>query len=147
MKSLNCEPTDIAARQAKRELCVPCATVGGHTSTCPTLKPLESPQEMLCPLCHKPMHLEYGENGQDVWCHANSEDHYECERLREPKPAHIDTTEPVVIRPELQAVSIPLSSAAHCCDCDSIVNRLDKCPDCGSRSLICLARVLNREHA
>jgi rRNA maturation endonuclease Nob1 len=42
-------------------------------------------------------------------------------------------------------MNIPLISAAYCLDCDSIVDKLDCCPACGSRALLCLARVLNRQ--
>jgi rRNA maturation endonuclease Nob1 len=44
-------------------------------------------------------------------------------------------------------MSIPLISAAYCCNCDRIVDKLDRCPACGSSALLCLARVLNRKVA
>lgn len=42
-------------------------------------------------------------------------------------------------------MKIPMSSAGYCCDCDAIVDRIDVCPACGSKSLLCLAKVMNRE--
>lgn len=55
----------------------------------PTAAPIsagetQAQNQMICPVCGKPMHLEYGENGQDVWCHANGEAEIECEELRKP---------------------------------------------------------------